>query len=310
MRKGLLIMNPMSGKKNLKQIYPRLKEEFEKYPDISMDKVKTEYVGHASKIIMNTDMTQYDLVCSFGGDGTLHEIINGMMNREDRMKLPIGVIPNGSGNSLSRDLNILDISTAVKTIAENNKVLLDIAEVRTIDETSGIRFYVFSFNIVGWGMVTDIGIKAEKYRWLGTARYTILSLIQILFKRTQKAQLTYLNQDKTIININHKFIFIIACNTIHTGKGMKMAPKAILNDGLIDLIIVKDVSRIKLLSLMPKLFTGTHIFDKAAKYIQTSEFELIPEKYTELNIDGEIKSNTPIKVKIIPSAIEVFANEQ
>ena len=155
-------------------------------------------------------------------------------------------------------------------------------------------------------MVTDIGIKADKYRWLGTTRYTILSLLQILIKKPHKAQLKYINQDNKTININEKFIFIIACNTVHTGKGMKMAPKAILNDGLIDLIIVKNISRFKLLSLMPKLFDGTHIFDKAANYVQTNKIEIIPKKDSKINIDGEIKSKTPIKVEIIPSAIEIY----
>ena len=102
---------------------------------------------------------------------------------------------------------------------------------------------------------------------------------------------------------------IIACNTIHTGKGMKMAPKAKLNDGLIDLVVVRHgikTSRMKLLSMLPKVYNGSHIKHPILEYYQVSEFLLIPDKDDILNIDGEILGSTPIKVKMLQGAFEVF----
>ena len=89
---------------------------------------------------------------------------------------------------------------------------------------------------------------------------------------------------------------------------MKMAPKAKLDDGLIDLIVIRSgATRTRLLQVLPKLFDGSHIKEPEVEYYQTSEFSLIPEKDEILNIDGEIMGSTPIKVKMISNAIEIFS---
>jgi len=106
------------------------------------------------------------------------------------------------------------------------------------------------------------------------------------------------------------FTFIIACNSIHVGRGMKMAPKAKLDDGLIDLIVVRaGATRKRLLQVLPKLFDGTHIHEPEVSYYQTSQFSLHPKKNVTLNIDGEIMGSTPINVKMIPRTIEIFSHK-
>ena len=106
--------------------------------------------------------------------------------------------------------------------------------------------------------------------------------------------------------IGADFAFIIGCNTIHTGKGMKMAPLARLNDGLIDLIIVRKVSRLKLLKLFPKVFSGKHIGDPSVDYRQVKQFSIIPEEDNQLNLDGEVLGSTPVEVQVLPNEIELL----
>ena len=191
----------------------------------------------------------------------------------------------------------------------------DIKKIYKLFKKNGKKLYVdtvkievnhiikYAMNMVGWGLVTDVGKKAENYRWLGTSRYTILSIIEVLKHNSKYAKLILPDKE-----INDEFTFIIACNSIHVGKGMRMAPKAKLNDGLIDLILVKSgASRTRLLKVLPKLFNGTHINEPEVSYLQTKEFSLIPKNQDILNIDGEIIGSTPIKVKIIPKAIEIYS---
>jgi diacylglycerol kinase family enzyme len=158
-------------------------------------------------------------------------------------------------------------------------------------------------NMIGWGLVTDIGNKAEHYRWLGTSRYTILSILEVLKNKSRSATLIIDDQ-----KIEADFTFIIACNSIHVGKGMKMAPKAKLDDGLIDLIVVRsDITKTRLLATLPKLFDGSHVNQPEVSYFQTSSFSLIPKIDEIINIDGEIIGTTPIKVKMIPRILEIFS---
>ena len=294
--KFIITVNPHGGKKLGPRLLNRVKPLFEA-KGIELFVVETTFAGHAKELANQLNITEYDGFIGIGGDGTLHEIINGMLSRHDGRKIPIGIIPGGSGNSYMHDLQLTDPLKAAKAIINGKTRALDTAKV----EVNHIIKY--SNNMIGWGLVTDVGNQAEHFRWLGTNRYTILSVVEVLRHKSRPA--TLIMDDK---KIEDEFIFIIACNSIHVGKGMKMAPKARLDDGLIDLIVLRSgVSRTRLLQVLPKLFDGSHINEPELEYYQTSQFSLIPETDEILNIDGEIMGSTPIQVNVIPKAFEMFA---
>jgi diacylglycerol kinase (ATP) len=137
----------------------------------------------------------------------------------------------------------------------------------------------YCINLIGWGLVADVGERAEQLRWLGPSRYTASSVIEIFLKKNRRASLVM--DGKTVAS---DFTFIGACNSVHIGKGMKMAPHAKLDDGLIDLVVVQaGITRRRLLSV------------------------LLPETNGVLNIDGEMIGTTPIKVDMLQNTIEMFA---
>ena len=293
--KFILTVNPHGGTKKGPQILKKVKPIFEA-SGTDLFIIETTFAGHAKELANQLDLTEYDGFIGIGGDGTLHEIINGMLSRPDGKKIPIGIIPGGSGNSYMHDLKLTNPLKAAKAIIQGNTKFLDTAQV----EVNHVIKY--ANNMIGWGLVTDVGNKAEHFRWMGTNRYTILSVMEVFRHKSRSAAL--IMDDK---KIEDEFTFIIACNSMHVGKGMKMAPKARLDDGLIDLIVIRaGASRTRLLQVLPKLFDGSHINEPEVEYIQTSKFSLIPETDEILNIDGEIMGSTPIKVKMIPNAFEMF----
>ena len=295
--KFIITVNPHGGKKLGPRLLNRVKPLFEA-KGIELFVVETTFAGHAKELANQLNITEYDGFIGIGGDGTLHEIINGMLSRHDGRKIPIGIIPGGSGNSYMHDLQLTDPLEAAKAIINGKTRALDTAKV----EVNHIIKY--SNNMIGWGLVTDVGNQAEHFRWLGTNRYTILSVVEVLRHKSRPA--TLIMDDK---KIEDEFTFIIACNSIHVGKGMKMAPKARLDDGLIDLIVIRSgVSRTRLLQVLPKLFDGSHINEPELEYYQTSQFSLIPETDEILNIDGEIMGSTPIKVEMISNAFDMFVS--
>ena len=160
---------------------------------------------------------------------------------------------------------------------------------------------IYSFNIVGWGVATDANARAEKMRWLGEFRYNVAAIIEVLKGSKRLAKFSY--DENTEKN---DFVFILACNTIHTGKGMRAAPNAKLDDGLIDLVIVKKASRLKLLLLFPKIFSGEHISSPLVQYQQVNSFSIFPESDSGLNIDGELIGNTPLSVTVKAGLIKVL----
>ena len=294
MKKYYLLVNPKGGHKRGLEIYEKVKHIFSS-AGANITVLKTEYAGHTFDFAKTLDFVGYDGLCAIGGDGTMYELINGMLKRDDNHKIPIGLITGGTGNSFMYDVDCLDPIDAAKRIVQHNLRPLDIAKVNA----NGELFY--SFNIIGWGLATDAGKLAEKLRWLGGVRYDVASIIEVLKGKDRIATLTL---DEEVIKEN--FIFIIGCNTIHTGKAMKMAPLAQLNDGKIDLIIVRKTSRINLLKLFPKLFSGDHIKSPLVEYRQVKNFSISLEETNDLTIDGEIIGSTPLNVQMIPKMVNVL----
>ena len=294
MKKYYLLVNPKGGHKKGLEIYEKVKHVFTN-ADTNVTVLHTEYAGHAFDFAKTLDFVGYDGLCAIGGDGTMYELINGMLKRDDKNKIPIGLITGGTGNSFMYDVDCLDPVDAAKRIVQHKLRPLDIAKVNA----NGELFY--SFNIIGWGLATDAGKLAEKLRWLGGVRYDVASIIEVLKGKDRIATLTL---EKEVIKEN--FIFIIGCNTIHTGKAMKMAPLAQLNDGKIDLIIVRKTSRINLLKLFPKLFSGDHIKSSLVEYRQVENFSISLEETNDLTIDGEIIGMTPLNVQMIPKMVNVL----
>ena len=294
MRKYYLTVNPYGGGKKgpkiLKDVLPLFEQK-----NIELNIIETEYAGHNRDLANQLNMDGYDGFCCIGGDGTLNEVINGLLTRKDRLKFPIGLITGGTGNSFMHDLDCLDPIEAANKIISDKRRFIDVFSCNT----DGKTFY--GFNILGWGIPTDANILADKLRWMGPQRYNFSSIIEVLRHKKRFARVIIDNN-----SIGADFAFIIGCNTIHTGKGMRMAPLARLNDGLIDLIIVRKVSRFKLLKLFPKVFSGKHIGDPGVDYRQVKQFKIMSEDKSQLNLDGEVLGSTPVEVKILPKEVEIL----
>ena len=294
MKKYYLTVNPYGGGKKgpkiLKDVLPLFEQK-----NIELNIIETEYAGHNRDLANQLNMDGYDGFCCIGGDGTLNEVINGLLTRKDRLKFPIGLITGGTGNSFMHDLDCLDPIEAANKIISDKRRFIDVFSCNT----DGKTFY--GFNILGWGIPTDANILADKLRWMGPQRYNFASIIEVLRHKKRFARVIIDNN-----SIGADFAFIIGCNTIHTGKGMRMAPLARLNDGLIDLIIVRKVSRFKLLKLFPKVISGKHIGDPGVDYRQVKQFKIMSEDKSQLNLDGEVLGSTPVEVKILPKEVEIL----
>ncbi|MBU0529900.1 diacylglycerol kinase family lipid kinase [bacterium] len=297
-RKILLVVNPTGGVRNGLEILKNVKPIFEA-GGIELEIIETKYAGHAKDIARAMDIEKFESLCLVGGDGTMHEAINGMYTRKDNKRIPIGLIPAGTGNSLMHDFNCLDPTVAAKWIIKGYSKKIDLAEIKMEHKI------VYAFNIIGWGMITDINLRADGVRWMGENRYTYSALMEIMSHKLRHAKLSFND-----IIYDEKFIFILGSMTQFTGSAMKMAPKAKLDDGLIDILIVRDATRKQMLNLFPKIFTGDHINYDILEYHQVDGYSIVPDKHDPLNCDGETIGSTPIKVKVLRESLEVYTSKE
>lgn len=294
-RKMVMIVNPHGGLRKGRRLLEKVQPVFDT-AGVTLEIHETQWAGHARELARELDLTGLDGFCAIGGDGTLHELMNGMLERNREDRVPIGMIAGGSGNSFMATVELLDPIDAANAICSSPPRSIDVARVETAQGNSYIC------NIIGWGLVTDIGGRAEQYRWTGTSRYTIATVIEVLIGRNRTARLVIDGEE-----ISGPFSFILACNTQHTGKGMRMAPKADLSDGLIDLVIVRKAPRLQILRMLPKVFDGSHLESPLIDYRQVKAFELYPDEPDPLNFDGEIRGTGWVKVEMVPAAFEMYA---
>lgn len=291
----LLIVNPHSGSgqgaRVLERVLPVLSQDGR-----LVEVCQTEFAGQATEFARSQSLDGVTGLCLIGGDGTLHEVVNGLMARDDNVRPPLGIIPCGTGNTVAEHLGIFDSVEAARGIVAGHARPVDVLRVSMQDSTA------YCCNIVGWGAVTDINRTAEKLRWLGKSRYTIATLMHVAIPRPKQLRLTIDGRSH-----DGKYLFAVACNTRSTGKGMLLAPRADIADGLMDLVLMRYTSRLQLLKLLRKVFDGSHIHESCIVYHQAREIELVPKSPDGLNLDGELRGAAPCRVTVMPQALSIFA---
>lgn len=289
-----LIVNPVSGYKKGHSIVEKIRGIFYE-SNIELDVAISTHKNHPFELANSTPLDNYDAICMAGGDGTFHEVINGILCREDGKRLPIGFIPAGTGNSLMHDLDALDPVEAVHKIIANKRGKLDIFKINANGQT------IYGFNILGWGIPVSINILAEKMRWIGGQRYNIASIIEVLKNQTQ-----FVKIEIDGAHLEGEYGFFLVCNTKYTGNGMKMVPNAEIDDGYLNILIAKKSSRLKLLSLFGKVFKGNHFDDPIIEHYRAKEFTLSSGTHDPLNIDGQNVGFSPVHAQILPEQMDIF----
>nr|XP_021144341.1 sphingosine kinase 1 [Columba livia] len=168
--------------------------------DIAATVFITERAHHAQEKVRDEDLSQWDTLVIMSGDGLLHEVVNGLMERPDwadAMKKPLCILPGGSGNALAASINYYagNDHVAKKKLLTNCTFILckglhTQMDLVSLSMASGKR--LFSFLSFGWGFISDVDIDSEKYRRLGNARFTLGTLQCLAKLRVYQGRLSYL----------------------------------------------------------------------------------------------------------------------
>ena len=236
-----------------------------------------------------------DLLCVIGGDGTIHEAVNGLMRRPADQRPVLGLIPGGTGNSFLRDFDLADPRAALDRVLNGRPKAIDLLEVRT---QSGV---LHAFNIVGYGLFSAANERAEKLRWLGKRRYDVAGLIEILKRRSYPGALTA--DGKRLCEQSQLFVL---SNTKHSGEGLRIAPDAEVDDGRMDILVVENAPRLALMRLFLQLPAGAHVRSPWVRVQQAVQASFDGSSPLALNIDGEQRATAPFTVAVRPKALDIL----
>ncbi len=261
---------------------------------------ETQYHDHATEIVKHLDLNDCDTLVSVGGDGTMYEVLNGMIKNEKVKNYPpLGIIPVGTGNSFSQDIGMKTWRDGVKAILKGKKKAVDVMKFNT----EGDDYY--SINCIGLGLPTDVCINGIKYKKVfGKSAYTVSALVEIMRYKSFHTKLE-------VDGILHEFDAALAnfSNSTIFGGNMIISPNSVIDDGLIELIILNNCKKGEIIKALPTLYTGKHLSNPHIKVYQGKHFkvETFPEK--TLNPEGEIFGVTPLEVSVLPKKIEMFVKE-
>lgn len=294
--KILLICNPQAGDGLGRKRLPRIRDRFRAHR-CALDLQLTEYPGHGIALTREAELSRYDAVVAAGGDGTVHEVITGYYRNPGLKKPPLGIIPAGTGNAFVRDMDLVgsDWERAVDTIVRGEARAVDVARFTTLDETR------YSLNVLGVGFVSDVSETAVRLKFLGSHAYLLAVLYRLLSLKTYPMRLTFDGRSEHV-----DACFAVVSNSRYTGKSFFIAPGAKVDDGLLDLVVLKKISRWRVIRIFGTIFSGAHVREPEVSYHQARNISIDTQTPRVLNVDGEVLGRTPIEIECLPRDLKLL----
>lgn len=194
-RRVLFIVNPVGGTKIAVPTFEKNIRPLLDLSGIKYEVILTTHQHHATEIARDLNLSEYDAVVTVSGDGLLHEVVNGLLSRVDwpeAAQFPIGIIPCGSGNGLAKSVQVRDLNAAVLNVVKGHTKPLDI--ISCFQAGQNVRY---GFLGVYWGLIADVDIESERFRWAGAARFPAAFVARVLNLRAYKGKLSYLPANAT-----------------------------------------------------------------------------------------------------------------
>lgn len=309
MKDWKVIISKLSGGGKAGQAWARVSQLL-KERGVAFSEAFTEYQSHAIELTKEALRAGYRKILTLGGDGAIHEILNGVMTQTEvpSQEVTIAMIPVGSGNDWPRyhQIPLNDIDKAVDVIVADKEMVQDVVKVETINNGNPYTRYMVNIGGLGFdAQVCHLFEASKKKGRSGDAQY---------YKCLMQGFLWYKCPHFTVKVDGEPFYegpaFSVALgNGRYCGGGMMETPKAVIDDGLLDLTVVKKLWKGKFLFATRRLFDGTVLEMKEVLHTRarnTIEIEATPASFME--VDGEPVGCSPAKCTLIPAAVKVVTN--
>ena len=298
--KHLFIVNPAAGNgialrmaRTIGKLFRELKQ---KYKDIDYEIVFTRYEGHATEIARDFSSTGDYRIYAVGGDGTLNEVLNGMVGTGSTL----ACIPGGSGNDF--------IKSVVKKF-DRRRILLDTILGTEKEVDLGMADGRYFLNIASLGFDANVVKNAEKYKTGPIVPNKISYLLSVISTAMDiKPEKVRIIADGEVFD---EEVFMVAvANGKYYGGGIKIAPLADINDGLLDVLIVTDIDRAKVMKFLPLAIAGKHMGLPELQYRRCKRVEIVAAEPVYINVDGELAARKQVVFSIAEKKIKmVFPRE-
>lgn len=300
----IAVINPNAGGGRVAREWPLLSNML-KDRGFPFEEVFTTHRYHAVELVIYSLKRGFRNFISVGGDGTLHEIVNGIFYQKEVpvSEITLAVLPTGSANDWTRMYRIpKDYDKAIETVLEGRTVMQDVARVEY--SQAGVRNSRYMVNVAGVGLDANICLRCNASKDKGKSGD--LAYVKAAFKALVSRTST---PTKVVVDGRSFFsgkMFSIAFGVgKYSGGGMMQVPDAVADDGLVNVMVARKVSKIKFLLLFKQLFKGTIYRIREVSHTTASRVCVISRKPDRVEIDGEVVGTTPMNLEVLPRALRV-----
>ncbi|MFQ5592552.1 MAG: diacylglycerol/lipid kinase family protein [Anaerolineae bacterium] len=308
------MLNPIAGRGLAARLEPTVVETLRRY-DVEFDAVATTDRGDGVRLARDAVETGYHSIIAVGGDGIVHEVVNGILHAgAGPDDVTLGILPAGSGNDFVKMLDLPgeDIATACLRIGRGQTRVVDVGRInemmsggRPVYSESAGRPGYFA-NMLGIGFTGLVAIESQKIDWLTGLPLYLVALIRTLALTYQTPQME-MNLDGNLIS--QRTTEVAIANGRCQGGGFWMTPDAEVDDGWFDLAIARGLSRVGIMQLIPDLMRGTHVDKEPVTMARARRVTINSAHPLPVQADGEILASraTYLDLEILPQKLRVFA---
>jgi diacylglycerol kinase (ATP) len=301
----MVIVNPKAGCCSVHRDWPRISKKLQK-AGLSFDYEFTERTGQAIEIASRAVNSGYSYLIAVGGDGTVNEVANGILRSNNSLNVILGILSAGTTNALSSSLNVANNEKAINAYSfqyGQRTALIDVGVVQCWNRGKLIeRFFLneastgFSAEIVhSW---ESLSIRFGKS--INIALRTVLGYTSLANHKNKNVRLQIRNEVESI-----PICTVMVSNGRYCANNMLIAPHASFNDGLLNAIIIGNISKFKLLRIVPTVYKGNHVNYPEIREITTEFIKIESDEHLLVEADGDIIGECPASFWVKPSALTV-----
>ncbi|MFC2062613.1 diacylglycerol/lipid kinase family protein [Chloroflexota bacterium] len=298
-----VIVNPVAGGHSTYREWPRISQcLIDK--GLSFDSVCTEGIGHAIELAKAAANTDYRYIIAVGGDGTINEVANGILRSTGSHNTILGIVSAGSTCSFARSIGIpLDPVVSCSLLTSQNRLSIDVGIVEYESENQHLHRFFVNEAGVGFNAAVVYAWKHLPNRLGSNITHTLRTIegLKSLFTyRNKKIKLHVGNNVETIYGCA-----VVVANGQYFADGMQIAPHAILDDGLLNIVTIGDVGKFELLKIWPTLYSGSHIIHHKIREEKAATVTIESDEQLLVEADGELLGEGPVSFSVLPSALSI-----
>lgn len=298
-RRIFVILNPEAGRGRARKLWPHISQSLrEAMNPTDLQVMETQGPGEAVDLARRAVEKGYDVVAACGGDGTLHETVNGLA-RAGAAAGPhaLLLLPAGTGNDFARSLGLpLDPVRVAQAMARSRTVNVDLGQ-------AGQSFFV---NVAGVGFDAEVAAEVNRGGKIvgGTLPYIWAVMKKLATYRNAPLEI-HLNQE-----VRRRRALLVAVGIAsYYGGGLQILPEADLQDGYLDIIVGGDLGKLATLGLLPRLFSGSHVHHPLVEMGRAAQVRIEGPDHLHVHADGEVIGRLPVEFACIPAGLRLILPE-